>query len=913
MDEDKSNRLTEFTALAHLLFLRNNGAIESTSIDECEGSSCISNDDSETSTYTAHPGILSRSRDEKIFQRLLNRLSELLAVEKGGRFVSAAVLQENEKEEHVDIWVARNGGFGRDDHVLLSGLEQAMTSIAKCAEDAENTTHNLWEMMFSYSKPRIEMYRKDVTQLFQRNQRVINNALSKQRETVSEVSDIIREILFELSARGLASSKSRDGEKLDRLVYLAFKVRKLETSREELQSLLPDAALARKIHSGLCFLGRVRAAYETYITVCLTRWKGFEVRIHPVDESKPVKLHGRRLSLAETFGLIGLPLKDSTLKKYINRGKFGQREAVKEFNKLQGQEANVHAEVQLLFHVQKQPIRDCFPYVGSSKRNCFLCAEFLSALGGFGSRGSHGRPWSRWLIPSTAQLRLDNQEMIWNSIGKVQEHIKHQLLCPLEKGKNFNPESTIGLTAPSSSSARTDRPEFLDNSTMQMFLRNRDRQSRQQQMIGLVNPAQMEEEYNQQSMESTNEIRPARTAGETDEEFECDGGCLRYTSRRCGKCGNDFFCSTSCEAKMGPHHAFRCNIGRPLTTADYLMLDISGDMIPEDPDVLADFGFTNLLPREHCNLLGLYKGLDYLGVTAEQLHEWQQSGSIVEHVKETFSDLPVSSRGGYYPWFMDNQQRIFNQGKHRSDQRTSSEEKMQRCYDQTRMYLDPQDQETPIHELQPASKRKAFVFYSLIAQRSHPRPTFYGPYIDFGFCVCTGASMEHALGALYQKLLFGDTIIAPWMPRSIAPDVAMRPPLCTFTEFWQAFDRGGLTELMDSCGLKAEREKFPHLDSVLSRRVDEPLPGVWMLQTFVNDESETVAPDCIVFSYGFIACTNPIDTAELKAFYQDVLASADPLDLEKASLERRLLDFGRRHVNVSAKVLKILEKTSILD
>ena len=77
----------------------------------------------------------------------------------------------------------------------------------------------------------------------------------------------------------------------------------------------------------------------------------------------------------------------------------------------------------------------------------------------------------------------------------------------------------------------------------------------------------------------------------------------------------------------------------------------------------------------------------------------------------------------------------------------------------------------------------------------------------------------------------------------------------------------------------------------------------------MSHDNATVAPDCILFQYGFIGCANSVDLAALKDFYRKVLEHADALDLERASMEQRLLDFVRSYVDVSANVRKLLEKS----
>jgi len=95
---------------------------------------------------------------------------------------------------------------------------------------------------------------------------------------------------------------------------------------------------------------------------------------------------------------------------------------------------------------------------------------------------------------------------------------------------------------------------------------------------------------------------------------------------------------------------------RPFTSADYLWGSIAGDLVPEDEDVLEDFGFNNLLSSmEKSFLLGVYGGL-YLSskFSAEDIHEWRVGGILVDKIKEFYYSIPENSRGQYFPWFLKN-------------------------------------------------------------------------------------------------------------------------------------------------------------------------------------------------------------------------------------------------------------------
>lgn len=133
------------------------------------------------------------------------------------------------------------------------------------------------------------------------------------------------------------------------------------------------------------------------------------------------------------------------------------------------------------------------------------------------------------------------------------------------------------------------------------------------------------------------------------EEDLCDI-CMKMTTRRCTICKKGFFCSDPCQEKRSGHHLLKCS-KRPLTSADYLWKSCEEDLLPKEEDVLADFGFNNILVgHNQTYLFGTYQGLFRTGkVSAEDMHEWRTGGVMVGKIKEFYLAIPESARGGYFP------------------------------------------------------------------------------------------------------------------------------------------------------------------------------------------------------------------------------------------------------------------------
>lgn len=118
---------SRFEAYAKLLRLKNGGQIE-----EASNFSEILDEDIELEkpddTDSVNANAFLSFDERKMKRAFLDRLSELIANEKGGHHVSSSLMIE--WPDRVDILVARNNGF-REGDVTLRMLE----NIASCLQD----------------------------------------------------------------------------------------------------------------------------------------------------------------------------------------------------------------------------------------------------------------------------------------------------------------------------------------------------------------------------------------------------------------------------------------------------------------------------------------------------------------------------------------------------------------------------------------------------------------------------------------------------------------------------------------------------------------------------------------------------------------------------------------------------------
>jgi hypothetical protein len=111
----------------------------------------------------------------------------------------------------------------------------------------------------------------------------------------------------------------------------------------------------------------------------------------------------------------------------------------------------VHAEIKLLLFFsgptfQNKSKVEKSTYSERSKRTCFLCRHILHDMPGFSTRGSHGKIYSRWTIPSTTVLTAWSYLHLHAAISKIGNSMLEELRKPKGKPREYIPESTVAVT-----------------------------------------------------------------------------------------------------------------------------------------------------------------------------------------------------------------------------------------------------------------------------------------------------------------------------------------------------------------------------------------------------------------------------------------------------------------------------------
>lgn len=331
--------------------------------------------------------------------------------------------------------------------------------------------------------------------------------------------------------------------------------------------------------------------------------------------------------------------------------------------------------------------------------------------------------------------------------------------------------------------------------------------------------------------------------------------------------------------------------------------------MPEDEDVLKDFGFNNVVfGGDRTYLLGLYQGLYLSGkFSAEDIHEWCVGGILAEKIKEFYYSIPENCRGQYFPWFLKNSH-VFE----RPMTKDEAEQKLiATFYDKVRPYLGIEDRNKTARELKPEAKGTSYNLLAGILLRASPNP-IEGNWYSFGFVTCRGQGEESVLVDLYQLLLTESDGSFFYEFHNRRRGV-VQP--ATFTQFWKAYEAGTLIQLMDSKGLKELRSRLPFLEGFLSVPPAGPHPSVWDLKQFleISDPMDHPPTPSVIVDYGFTNCRTFEETCTLMEIYGKVLKTANPLELHKACVAGDLFRFASDYVRMEERWRSLMRNSYPLE
>jgi hypothetical protein len=299
----------------------------------------------------------------------------------------------------------------------------------------------VWQEMLKYYATRIK---STYVPKLKRNFRICPAILVSPEETHMDSSlaeiETLRQLIFSINDMDLSP------DDLNSLVLKANQVRNSPYAK----TILLDSNVAtngtRKLWESIYFLSRLRSAFER-MTKVLSTFPSFEkVRFVPLPKAKTTAPSlNNPLGLDKTLRLLGLNMSSVTVQDILGPG-WTIKGARKRFAELQGQQLHVHAEVQMLLHLcsTSDLHTRAYHYIGSSKKSCFMCWSLLRTHGIYSTRGSHGRLYSRWIVPEYTDLAAGQAEILGMTLIQVQESLVKKLGSGFQEFGPMQKTSVIG-------------------------------------------------------------------------------------------------------------------------------------------------------------------------------------------------------------------------------------------------------------------------------------------------------------------------------------------------------------------------------------------------------------------------------------------------------------------------------------
>lgn len=272
-------------------------------------------------------------------------------------------------------------------------------------------------------------------------------------DTTSDSSDLTSE--FSILCNLLFDKSINEGSIFDRhsdLVIAAYDLRRSSIVEQMLNNSPQASHTSRRLWVNICLTARLRVTFEKFKETALTFPSFMHITITLVSRPPaPASPPHRLMKLRETFDILGLDTKKKTIQAVMGQ-KWTLIQLERKFAERQRQKLNIHAEVQLLMHLNTSNTSDPepWPYIGCSKLCCFMCHAFVKSYRQFKTRGSHGRLFKPWTIPNMELLLPEQVKRISEALISLQNEIVEKLITPvagkvrLERTSVFGGSSLVG-------------------------------------------------------------------------------------------------------------------------------------------------------------------------------------------------------------------------------------------------------------------------------------------------------------------------------------------------------------------------------------------------------------------------------------------------------------------------------------
>jgi len=346
--------------------------------------------------------------------------------------------------------------------------------------DLETVKNALWEELLRYNAPRLDYYADTLQENLKSFKRsgFQNDLPAYKAAQLSLGSDTEARTFCDDTNIGIYSETTHDTymsfaqnhiRELDDILHSdnrvsqrrllaekAYSIRHMTSIRMLINSC-SVTSLARKLVSGILFLGRLRSCYFTLVAGAQSIPGFSRLSIVLVRTPTPRISPSTLLSLGEAMKCLGLSLNPTSVRNLIG-AKSSVISAERSFKQLQSNTSQkhlpTHAELQLILHLVKTTDvetmdREMCPYIGCSKLSCFLCTSFLKSFGRYGAafrtRGCHGKIYTLWSIPDIAGLRDDMAPLLNSALKNMRNILAREMIKPISSTPHV-PESSAGVT-----------------------------------------------------------------------------------------------------------------------------------------------------------------------------------------------------------------------------------------------------------------------------------------------------------------------------------------------------------------------------------------------------------------------------------------------------------------------------------
>ena len=343
-----------------------------------------SDDDGSDATTIAPRMIVKTSGKAKLKESFLDRLAEVLSREKpqpGEKAEHVAATAMMEGDDEATIYVAKNGGLDDVDRSMLHVLKIWVRAIAADGRRRDITKDAMWKKLIDYYQKRLNFYRQGLLQGLE----PYLTRIDSEYATAKRLSGLAR----------LRASLAAVGTDWCAVVHAAYELQFDKSGMSDVEKIAKEDS--RRLWQSIRLLGRLRVAYETFIEGALHLAIFKKVNIVANDA-------GLNEEVADKASRPLPPMVSAHFKMLTSK----QRKACK--LKL-AKPCSIHAEVQLLMQLEPVLREDSnaarvFNYIGCSKRTCFLCCKLIGEHGFFRTRGTHGKVYDQWSIPTSHELPI---------------------------------------------------------------------------------------------------------------------------------------------------------------------------------------------------------------------------------------------------------------------------------------------------------------------------------------------------------------------------------------------------------------------------------------------------------------------------------------------------------------------------